>query len=97
MTTVSVSDAKNNLSALLREVRGGATVTITDRGVPVACLVAPPSTIGISASAIELAQRGVIQLPEREPSGRWLDLPSPAASEGWSIVQALLDERSEGR
>jgi len=36
MKTVSVSDAKNGLSALLREVRGGATIVITDRGVPIA-------------------------------------------------------------
>ncbi|HQP94219.1 MAG TPA: type II toxin-antitoxin system prevent-host-death family antitoxin, partial [Thermoanaerobaculia bacterium] len=38
MTTVSISEAKNRLSALLDEVREGASVTITDRGRPVARL-----------------------------------------------------------
>lgn len=97
MSNVSVSEAKNNLSALLREVRGGHTVTITDRGVPVARLVAPPPTAGISASAIELAQRGVIVLPERQPSGSWAEGVAPRVSEGWSVARALIDERSEGR
>ena len=52
MRTVSVSEAKNSLSALLREIRGGATVIITDRGVPVARLLPPLSGRGLPASAI---------------------------------------------
>jgi len=47
MRTASVSEAKNSLRALLREIRGGATVVITDRGVPVARLMPVTSARGL--------------------------------------------------
>ena len=98
MRTVSVSEAKNSLSALLREIRGGATVVITDRGVPVARLLPPLSGRGLPARAIDLAQQGRLILPERQPGTRWLDEPLPEPRVGASAVQALLDEReSSGR
>ena len=62
MRYVSISDAKNGLSALVREIRGGATVVITDRGVPVAKLAAISPSTGVSAGAIELAQRGRLEM-----------------------------------
>lgn len=95
MSSVSVSEAKSNLSALLREVRGGATITITDRGVPVARLVAPVSTSDISAAAIELAQRGRLILPEREPSADWLTLPLPRTVDNSSLVDVVLEDRED--
>lgn len=97
MRSVSVSEAKNKLSALLREVRSGATILITDRSVPIARLTPPPATRGITAKAIELAQRGLLVLPERAPSTKWLDLPWPKAKGNASVVRALLEERESGR
>jgi len=98
MRTVSVSDAKNGLSALLREVRGGATIVITDRGVPIAHLGPPASRSGISPRSIELAQRGRLVLGERAPTGDWaLRRPPIEPIAGASIVAALLAERDEGR
>lgn len=98
MKSVSVSWAKNNLSAILQEIRGGATVTITDRGVPVARLTPPGPTRGIPPAAIELAQRGLLVLPEREPSADWAkNLPRPKLARGVSGVAALLEERDSGR
>ena len=98
MKSVSTSWAKNNLSALLREVRGGATVVITDRGTPVARLSPPSSTRGIPAYAIELAQRGLLRLPDVEPTAEWYkDLPpAPKLPEGVSVVALLLEERESG-
>lgn len=97
MTSVSVSWAKNNLSALLREIRGGATVTITDRGVPVARLMPPGPTRGIPAAAIALAQRGSLTLPERELPADWArKLPRPRLKKGASAVAGLLEERESG-
>lgn len=95
MKSVPVTEAKNNLSALLREVRGGSTILITDRGIPVAQLSSPASTDGISASAVDLAQRGRLVLPQREPSGAWLSLPAARPTGGASAVAALLAERRE--
>ncbi len=97
MRTVSVSDAKNNLSALLREIRGGRTVIITDRGTPVARLSAVPRVRGVPAAAIELAQRGRLRLPDSAPSLDWLDAPRIAPVGGQSAVAALLEERASNR
>lgn len=101
MKPVSISYAKNNLSALLKKVRAGQTVTITDRGVPVARLVSPPSTAGIPVRFIELAERGLIKLPEREPRADWdQDLPPAPKLKGGldnSAVEALIAERRSGR
>jgi prevent-host-death family protein len=97
MRSASVSEARNNLSALLREVRAGATVTITDHGVPVATLAPLPATTGVPASAVELAQAGRLVLPEVEPDAKWLEAAPAAPRVSRSAVAALLDERATGR
>jgi prevent-host-death family protein len=98
MRSVSVSWAKNNLSAILREIRGGASVMITDHGLPVARLAPPGSTRGIPPGAIELAQRGLLVLPDREPGAGWArDLPRPVVAGGRSAVAALLADREGSR
>lgn len=99
MKPVSVAYAKNNLSALLRKVRAGHAVTITDRGVPVAQLVAPAPTAGVSARFIHLAERGLVRLPEQVPTPAWdrLEPAPPRMRKGASAVQLLLDERRSGR
>jgi len=43
-TTVSAFDAKTHLSRLLHEVEKGASIIITRRGKPVACLTQPTTT-----------------------------------------------------
>ena|SRR5688572_2233721 len=96
MRTASISDAKNNLSALLQEVRGGATIVITDHGIPVARLTPVVFPRGIPARAIELAQQGLLALPEREPSTRWLDLPVAKLARGTDPVDLIIEERSTG-
>lgn len=98
--TIAVSVAKNTLSALLRKVRAGATITITDRGVPVARLVPPITPVaGLPPRFIELAQQGVLKLPEVEPTPEWISgLPRPPRlGKGISAVAALIAERRTGR
>src|SRR5688572_25908071 len=97
MRSVSVSAAKNKLSELLREVREGHSVTITDRGVAVARLVPPPPTRGVSPRALDLAQRGLLVLPAKAPSTAWLKRPWPRPKGRASAVRALLDEREDNR
>ncbi|HEX7939234.1 MAG TPA: type II toxin-antitoxin system prevent-host-death family antitoxin [Gemmatimonadaceae bacterium] len=99
MKPVSVSYAKNNLSALLRRVREGQTVTITDRGVPVATLGAPPSMAGVPPRFIEMAERGLLKLPDREPTAEWTKrkLPRPKGPLKNNAVDALIEERRTGR
>lgn len=97
MKSASISWAKNNLSALLREVREGRTVTITDRGVAVAQIVPPAPTRGVSPHAIDLAQRGLLILPDKTPSTKWLSARWPRVKGKASAVQALLDDRETER
>ena len=44
MKEAGIREARQNLSALIAEVRKGHEITITDRGKPVARLVPPRST-----------------------------------------------------
>ena len=97
MRISSVSVAKNQLSALLREVRAGRTITITDRGIPVAQLSPIGPTRGITAAATELAQQGLLTLPARAPSTKWLDPDRPDLERGRSAVQELIKDRAGDR
>jgi prevent-host-death family protein len=99
MKPVSIAHAKNNLSALLRKVRAGHEITITDRGVPVARIVAAPAGRGVAPRFIELAERGLVTLPDREPTPAWFEgtLPRPRGALANAAVDAVLDERRTGR
>jgi antitoxin (DNA-binding transcriptional repressor) of toxin-antitoxin stability system len=74
LKTVGIKELKNSLSAYLREVRGGATVLITDRNDIVAELHEPYSRTNVADSSInplllEWAEAGVVTLPriKKEP------------------------------
>ena len=97
MRSASISVAKNRLSALIKEVQGGESVLITDRGVPVAKLVPIRLGRGVPARVLGLAQQGLARLPERVPSAKWLDLPWPKLRPGTSPVEQVLADRREGR
>lgn len=48
MSEVSIREARNNLSQLIREVQAGGNVTISNHGSPVARLVPVPRSTGRS-------------------------------------------------
>jgi prevent-host-death family protein len=98
MKKASITEAKNNLSALIDSVKGGSSVLIVDRGRPVARL--EPAT-GISGDhddrLARLVREGIVR-PARGVSSRALfTTRPPRAKKGASGVRALLDERREGR
>ncbi|MEP6833307.1 MAG: type II toxin-antitoxin system prevent-host-death family antitoxin [Gemmatimonas sp.] len=97
MKTISLSEAKNSLSALVREIRGGSSIVITDRGVPVAQLTPVGRAVGVSPSAIELAQQGRLRLPAAESNVSWRNLPIAQPKNGASAVAMLLAERDDSR
>jgi prevent-host-death family protein len=98
MVRAGIAQLKARLSHYLGVTRAGEEVLITDRGVPVARLV----PIGARASDIpthllEMERRGEVRigtgrLPERADDPR-----PPRVSKGSSAVQALIEEREEGR
>jgi prevent-host-death family protein len=60
MTSVGMHEAKTTLSKLVRRVQAGETIEITSNGVPVARLVAPPTT-GTRVFGID---RGAFVVPD---------------------------------
>jgi prevent-host-death family protein len=100
MKKASITEAKNGLSALIDSVKAGASVLITDRGRPVARLE-PVGTATETADQARLAPliRDAVVRP-----GRAKKLPKsfftrelPRLKGDASVVEALLEERREGR
>lgn len=98
MKMTSVSYAKAHLSALLRRVRTGQEIVITDRGIPVARLI-PAHGGELSPSVAALVAKGLVSAPKAPLTRRMVrELPAPLKlPRGVSILQALLQEREEGR
>ena len=99
MTTASISQAKNHLSALLDRVKRGETVLILDRQSPVATLCPINGSGGGSGEAYlqMLARQGLVRLPARKADKKVLDMPLPRTEHGASVLEALLEERRDGR
>ena len=96
MTTASISEAKAKLSALLDRVKAGETVTITDRGVPVAQLTPLHTSAEVDwdARLEKLERQGLIRRPKKKLDVEWfLSRPLPKSRE--SVLEALLEERRE--
>ena len=99
MRKVSITEAKNGLSALIDSVKSGSSVLIMDRGRPVARLepVAPKSDLNDDERLARLIRNGVVK-PARKPFPKELfDEPLPRPNGDVSVVDILLAERREGR
>lgn len=97
MKKASITEAKNNLSALIDRVKGGSPVLIVDRGRPVARLE-PVTSIGSEDDRLaRLVRDGVVRPARGVPPKMVFATPPPRAKKGASGVRALLDERREGR
>ena len=99
MKTASISEAKNSLSALIDRVRKGESVVITDRNRPVAQL-APldgATRVGTDAWLADLERKGVIRRPKRKGLPKCMQRPPIRLPGGVSVLEALLEERRDGR
>jgi|SRR6185312_13381223 prevent-host-death family protein len=97
MKKASISYAKAHLSALLKRVREGQTVLITDRGTPVARLE-PIADVDWDARMRSLAERGVVKLPKTPLTWERFEAlpPAPVLPPGVSAVDYVIAEREEG-
>jgi prevent-host-death family protein len=97
MKKASITEAKNNFSALIDSVKGGSPVLIVDRGRPVARLEPVSGVVSDDGRLTRLARDGVVR-PARQaaPKSLFTTRP-PRGKKGASGVRALLDERWEGR
>lgn len=97
MKTASISEAKNRLSAYLDLARAGESVTITDRGTPVARLV-PISSVDPSDRRLELERRGVIVTGTGGAAlAALMDSEPPRLTAAVDVVALLVAERTDDR
>lgn len=98
MKKASITEAKNNLSALIDSVRGGSSILIVDRGRPVARLEpVTGASSGNDDRLGRLVREGVVRPARGTPAKALIAARPPRPKKGASGVRALLDERREGR
>lgn len=98
MRTVTVTEAKNGLSALIDAVQGGETILIVDRGRPVARLDSAISSAKDDPDGrlARLERAGIIRrASSSRPAKLTRDLPKMPP--GVSLLEALIEERRTGR
>ena len=99
MKKASITEAKNNLSALIDGLKSGSAVLIVDRGRPVARLV--PVMAGSEGEddgkLSRLLRDGIVRERRAIPPPALLRNQPPRANAGASVVDALIAERREGR
>lgn len=89
MPSVGIRELKQNASAVVARAAAGETITITDRGRPVA-QIGPRSRSGLQA----LREQGAVREPRRPRAT--LTLP-PSLPPGARLLSDLLDEDREDR
>jgi len=98
MLVATITEAKNGLSALIDHVRGGESVLIVDRGIPVARLESAVSAdVDADGRIARLERAGAVRPARRPPATEVLSSRPPGTRPGASGVAALLEERRAGR
>jgi prevent-host-death family protein len=99
MKKASITEAKNNLSALIDGLKGGSPVLIVDRGRPVARLepLSGDDEAEHSGRLLRLVRDGLVRLRRTRPPRALFSSRPPSTKTGASAVDALIEERREGR
>lgn len=97
MKRTNISSLKKQLSQYLDYVRGGGVVRVFDRDTPVAEIVPLGSRKGSVKDAIEaMIERKIREGSIRPPRKKFI-LPKKLIKTRASVVEALLEDRREGR
>lgn len=98
MKKATLTETKNNLSALVDQVRHGETILILDRGRPVARL---ESVLGEGddpeGRLARLERQGLLRRASTPLPRDVLMAKPPRPCQGASVLEALLAERRESR
>lgn len=99
MKKASITEAKNNLSALIDGLKGGGPVLIVDRGRPVARLepVGSADQVDDEGRLARLVRDGVVRPARSAPIRALFTREPPRPKTAVSVVDAVLAERREGR
>lgn len=95
MEKATISELKNRLSAYLKKVRGGRTILIFDRDQPVARLERVAAGDDIDGRLMRLERAGLVRRATGPAPAKALRGAMPQAKR--SVVQALIEDREEGR
>ncbi len=98
MKTATLTETKNNLSALIDQVRHGETILVLDRGRPVARIESAVTADSAAEGRLaRLERRGVVRRATAVMPRELLAQKPPAPRGGASALAALLEEREAGR
>ena len=99
MKTASITEAKNNLSALIDGLANGSPVLIMDRGRPVARLepVSGGEQDSDEGRLARLVRQGLVRPGRGTLPKDFFKAKLPRPKKGGSVVGALLEERRKGR
>jgi prevent-host-death family protein len=99
MKTATITQAKNQLSALIARVRHGEAIVITDRGRPVARLVSAVTAAAADPDGrlARLERRGGLRRATVPPPRRLILRRFPRRAKPSGVLEALLSERHQGR
>ena len=97
MKRASITEVKNGLSALLDQVKAGETIIITDRGIPVARIVSDVGADDDDGRVARLLRDGVATTRGGPSPLERILRPFPPDSKPAGVLEALLEERREGR
>jgi prevent-host-death family protein len=92
MTAVGIAQLKARLSEYLAHVKAGEEIVVTDHGRTVAKIV--PAT-DADERLRELERQGLVRIGTMKLPPGFLDDPLPESSA--SVLEALIEERREGR
>jgi antitoxin (DNA-binding transcriptional repressor) of toxin-antitoxin stability system len=101
MLHVKIAQLQEQLASLLRKVQAGESVTVYDGETPIA-RIEPPATAAPTSikndkeRLASLIARGIVEGPKKTNTDlSFLEGPLPKAKA--SVLEALLEERREGR
>lgn len=103
MKRVSITEAKNQLSALLDLVKAGEDLIIEERGRPIARVQAIGTSHTSSDGRRERLIRAGVLIPKRSPETapriieKLVEREPVKIASGASVLAAHLEERAEGR
>ena len=96
MGTTTITEAKNKLSALIDRVQAGESITILERGRPVARLEPIVEYDDPTGRLARLERAGIIKIGPGPSPLELLRTPAPKLKGSASLVDAVIEERREG-
>lgn len=97
MRTATVTEVKNGLSAFLDQVKAGETITITERGVPIARLEPLQDLDDADGRLARLERAGIARRGTRTLPPDFFTMPIPEGTgEGPTLSELIIEERRTG-